>query len=120
MLNKINLTEKFSLIHEYWDPKIISDLNESHVKLAKLKGEFVWHKHDAEDELFFVVQGNLLIRFRDSDVWLEPGELLVIPRGVEHKPVAQEEVQVMLVEPRTTVNTGDTDSHFTRQELDWI
>ena len=95
----INLAGKFSLFHEHWSPKIVAELNGSYVKLAKLKGEFVWHRHEAEDELFLVVKGRLIIRLRDGDLVLREGELAVIPRGVEHLPVADEEVHVLLVEP---------------------
>src|SRR5690242_2476543 len=101
-MQKVNLKDKLSLFNDHWSPKIVGDLNDSHVKLAKLKGEFVWHKHDNEDELFFIVKGKLLIKFRDQDVYLEEGEFLIIPKGVEHMPVAEEEVQVMLIEPKTT------------------
>ena len=109
-MDKINLTEKLSHIREFWTPGIIGQLNDAYVKLAKVKGEFIWHQHGAEDELFFVVSGRLLVRFRDRDVWLEKGELLIVPKGVEHMPVAQEEVHLMLIEPKTTVNTGDVRS----------
>src|SRR3990167_5173695 len=119
-MNKINLIEKFNLFNEYWSPKIIGDLNDSYVKLAKLKGEFVWHKHDNEDELFFIVKGTLLIRFRDQNVTLKEGEFLIIPKGVEHLPVAEKEVHVMLSEPKTTLNTGDAPSQLTKRDLDRI
>ena len=119
-MNKINLIEKFNLFNEYWSPKIIGDLNDSYVKLAKLKGEFVWHKHDNEDELFFIVKGTLLIRFRDQNVTLKEGEFLIIPKGVEHLPVAENEVHVMLIEPKTTLNTGDAPSQLTKRDLDRI
>ena len=118
-MDKINLTEKLSHIHDFWTPGIIGQLNDTHVKLAKLKGEFIWHQHDAEDELFFVVSGRLLVRFRDRDVWLEEGELLIVPKGVEHMPVAQEEVHLMLIEPKTTVNTGGVRSDRTVDDR-WI
>ena len=118
-MDKINLTEKFSRIREFWTPGIIGQLNDAYVKLAKLKGEFIWHRHDAEDELFFVVSGRLLLRFRDRDVWVEEGELLIVPKGVEHMPVAQEEVHLMLIEPKTTVNTGDERSDRTVEDR-WI
>ena len=105
-MEKVNLSQKFSLFSDYWSPKIAGEINDSHVKLVKLKGEFVWHQHEQEDELFLVVQGKLLIKLRDSDVLLEEGEFVIIPRGVEHCPVAEEEVHVLLLEPKTTVNTG--------------
>jgi mannose-6-phosphate isomerase-like protein (cupin superfamily) len=110
MITKVNLSEKFSLIHEPWQPKILGELNDAYVKAAKLQGEFIWHKHDREDELFLVIQGHLVIRLRDGEISLDPGEFVIIPRGVEHLPVAAEEVQVLLLEPKTTVNTGDTPS----------
>lgn len=106
-LAPINLTDKFSLFHDYWRPRVVAELNGQHVKLVKLSGEFVWHKHDDEDELFFVVEGRLRMDFRDREVIVEKGELIVIPRGVEHRPFAAEEVHVMLFEPASTVNTGD-------------
>ena len=118
-MDKINLTEKLSHIREVWTPGIIGQLNDAYIKLAKLKGEFIWHQHDAEDELFFVVRGRLLLQFRDRDVWLEEGELLIVPKGVEHMPVAQEEVRLMLIEPKTTVNTGDDRSDRTVEDR-WI
>jgi len=118
-MDKINLTEKLSHIREFWTPGIIAELNDAYVKLAKLKGEFIWHQHDAEDELFFVLSGRLLVRFRDRDVWLEEGELLIVPKEVEHMPVAHEEVHLMLIEPKTTVNTGDGRSDRTVEDR-WI
>lgn len=120
-MEKVNLKNKFDLFHEYWTPKIVGDLNDSHVKLAKFKGEFTWHKHDHEDELFFIVKGTLLIKFRDRDISLQEGEFLIVPKGVEHMPVAHDEVHVMLIEPKTTINTGDmSDSDLTKKDLDRI
>jgi mannose-6-phosphate isomerase-like protein (cupin superfamily) len=104
---KVNLAEKLGLFEDHWSPKVVGELNGQQVKLAKLLGEFVWHKHDNEDELFLVVKGRLRIEFRDGHVWLEEGEFLIVPRGVEHRPVAEEEVHVMLFEPASTLNTGD-------------
>jgi mannose-6-phosphate isomerase-like protein (cupin superfamily) len=106
-MEKVNIAQKFSLFHEYWSPRIVGELNDSYVKLAKLRGEFVWHHHEAEDELFLVVKGKLLIRLRERDIRLEEGEFAIIPRGVEHLPVAEEEVHVLLLEPKSTVNTGN-------------
>ncbi len=106
-MDKVNLAQKFELFKAYWSPKIVGELNDSYVKIVKLKGEFVWHKHESEDELFLVIKGKLLIRLRDKDISLEEGELIIIPKGVEHMPVAQEEVRVILIEPKTTVNTGN-------------
>lgn len=119
-MDKINLTQKFSLFNEYWNPKIVGELNGQQVKLAKVKGEFVWHKHAAEDELFFVVKGELLIELRDKTVRLKENEFLIVPKGTEHKPVAKEEVWLMLFEPKNTVNTGDIISNLTRDNLEKI
>lgn len=119
-MDKFSLNEKFGLIQNYWDPKIAAQFNGQHMRLAKLKGEFVWHSHAEEDEVFVVIDGNLRIEFRDKTVELGPGEVLVIPRGIEHKPVADEEVKVMLLEPATTVNTGENDSELTRKNLEAI
>jgi len=112
-VEKVNLAQKFSLFQEYWSPKIAGELNDSYVKLAKLKGEFVWHQHEAEDELFLVVKGKLLIKLRDGDIWLEEGEFVIIPKGVEHMPVAEEEVHVILIEPKSTLNTGNVQNERT-------
>jgi mannose-6-phosphate isomerase-like protein (cupin superfamily) len=106
-MEKVNLREKFALFSDRWSPKVVGELNGHHVKLVKLLGEFVWHKHDHEDELFLVVSGRFRMEFRDRQVWLEEGEFLVVPRGVEHRPVAGDEAQVLLFEPATTLNTGD-------------
>jgi mannose-6-phosphate isomerase-like protein (cupin superfamily) len=119
MMEKVNLAQKFDLFQEYWSPKIAGELNDSYLKLAKLKGEFVWHHHEAEDELFLVVQGRLLIKLRDRDISLDEGEFVIIPRGVEHCPVAEEEVHVLLLEPKSTVNTGNVQSERTAGEQ-WI
>lgn len=119
-MNKIALTEKFALFSEYWSPKIVGELNGQTIKLAKFKGEFVWHKHDNEDELFFVVSGMLTIEFRDKTVTLNKDEFMIVPKGVEHKPFAEDEVLVMLFEPATTLNTGDTRNELTKDELDRI
>jgi mannose-6-phosphate isomerase-like protein (cupin superfamily) len=107
MVSKINLVEKFSCFTDQWSPKIVADLNDSHVKLAKVQGEFVWHAHAEEDELFMVMKGELTIELRDGRIMLGPGELVVIPRGVEHRPVAAEEVHLLLVEPKGIRHTGD-------------
>lgn len=116
-MEKVDLAQKFSLFTEHWSPRVVGELNDSYIKLAKLKGEFVRHRHDDEDEMFLVVKGRLVIRFRDGDVELGPGELIVIPRGVEHMPVAEEETQVMLIEPKTTLNTGNVTNERTVAEL---
>jgi mannose-6-phosphate isomerase-like protein (cupin superfamily) len=117
-MQKINLKDKFDLFSEYWSPKIIGDLNDSHVKIAKLKGDFVWHKHDNEDELFLIIKGTLLIQFRDQDITLTEGEFIIIPKGIEHKPFAEEEVHIILIEPKSTLNTGDVAGDLTKQELE--
>ena len=114
-MEKVNLTEKFALFDTLWSPKIVGELNGQVVKLVKLKGEFVWHHHDVEDELFLVVKGRLTIEFRDRDVVLDEGEFLIVPHGVEHKPVAEDEVHVLLFEPKATVNTGNVQSERTRE-----
>jgi mannose-6-phosphate isomerase-like protein (cupin superfamily) len=106
-MQKVNLADKLALFNEHWSPKIVGELNGQHVKLVKLKGEFVWHRHADEDELFLVLAGQLAIHLRDGLVELSPGEFFVVPRGVEHKPVASEEAHVLLLEPASTVNTGD-------------
>jgi mannose-6-phosphate isomerase-like protein (cupin superfamily) len=117
MIDKINLAEKFSRIQEYWKPYVAGELNGQLVKLDKLKGEFVWHHHENEDEMFLVVKGRFRIEFRDKAVWLEEGEFIVVPRGVEHKPVANEEAWILLFEPASTLNTGNVDNQFTLREL---
>ena len=120
MLTKVNVQEKFALFNDYWSPKIAGELNESYIKLVKLKGEFVWHQHEQEDELFLILKGTLLIKFRDQDIFLQEGEFIVIPKGVEHKPVAEDECQVMLIEPKTTINTGEVSDQKTLTQLDHI
>lgn len=118
MMNKINLTDKLAQFDEHWAPRIVAELNGQYVKLAKLQGEFVWHHHDTEDELFLVLHGRLRMQFRDHEVVLDPGECIVVPRGVEHRPVADEEVHVLLFEPASTVNTGNVRSTRTRETLE--
>jgi mannose-6-phosphate isomerase-like protein (cupin superfamily) len=119
MTETVNLGQKFGLFDEHWRPKIVGELNDSHVKLAKLKGEFIWHKHENEDELFLVIKGRLVIRLRERDLTIGEGEFVIIPKGVEHLPVAEEEVQVLLIEPKTTLNTGDVRNERT-VEAEWI
>jgi len=119
-MQKVNLTQKFSLFDEHWSPKLVGELNGQHVKLAKVKGEFVWHRHDAEDELFLVVKGRLVIKLRDRDVVLDEGEFFIVPRGVEHKPVAEDEVHLLMFEPASTLNTGNVQNARTVEQLDWI
>jgi mannose-6-phosphate isomerase-like protein (cupin superfamily) len=117
---KVNLAEKFSHIGEYWSPKIAGEINDTYLKLVKFQGEFVWHHHENEDELFLVVKGRLVIKFRDREITLNEGEFVVIPRGVEHLPVADEEVHVLLLEPKSTLNTGNVDSERTVANLEWL
>ncbi|WP_199615249.1 cupin domain-containing protein [Paenibacillus alkalitolerans] len=107
MISKVNLRDKFSQILDYWNPRIGGELNDSYVKLVKIKGEFIWHHHEHEDEMFFVWKGRLLIRLRDGDVAINEGEFVIIPKGVEHQPIAEEEVHLFLIEPKTTLNTGN-------------
>lgn len=120
IMNKINLAEKFSRIHEPWSPKVVADLNGQQVKLAKIEGTFDWHHHEAEDELFYVVDGRLRMDFRDRTVWLEAGEMLVVPRGVEHRPHADVETQILMFEPASTLNTGNLRTERTVEEPERI
>jgi mannose-6-phosphate isomerase-like protein (cupin superfamily) len=115
-IDKVNIKEKFALFDERWSPKIVGELNGQHVKLVKLHGEFVWHHHEQEDELVLVLAGRLRVDFRDRRVWVEEGEFIIVPRGVEHRPVAEEEVHVMLFEPATTLNTGNVRNELTATE----
>ena len=117
---RINLSEKLDLIHDHWHPRVVGELNGQHVKLVKFQGEFVWHKHDQEDELFLVIHGRFRMEFRQGHVWLEKGEFLIVPRGVEHRPVAEEEVHVLLFEPAGTLNTGDAQDERTVRDPEWI
>ena len=119
-MNKVNLAEKFARIREYWKPTIAAELNGQHVKLDKLKGEFIWHHHEAEDELFLVVKGSLRIELRDGEIRLEEGEFVIIPRGVEHRPVADEVAHVLLLEPKSTLNTGNVVNERTVAELEHV
>ncbi len=118
--DKVNVAQKFSLFEEHWSPKVVGELNGQHVKLVKISGEFVWHHHDDEDEMFLVVDGSFRMEFRDREVWIEEGEFIVVPRGVEHRPVAEEEASVMLFEPASTLNTGNVKGEMTVAELDRI
>jgi mannose-6-phosphate isomerase-like protein (cupin superfamily) len=130
-MNKINLRQKLSLIGDHWNPRIIGELNGQYLKLVKFKGPFAWHHHDNEDEMFLVVRGRFRMEFlergdgasgsaQQRDVWLEEGEFIVVPRGVEHRPVADEEAEVLLFEPATTLNTGNVENELTLPELEWI
>jgi mannose-6-phosphate isomerase-like protein (cupin superfamily) len=121
MRDKVNLEEKLSLFSEYWSPKIVGELNDSHIKLVKVKGEFTWHHHEKEDELFLVLKGALTIKLRERDILVEAGEFFVVPRGVEHKPVAEEETHILLLEPRSlTRNTGNVVNELTAEKQPWI
>jgi mannose-6-phosphate isomerase-like protein (cupin superfamily) len=119
-VEKVNISEKLALFDEHWSPKIVGELNGQHVKLVKFLGEFVWHHHDDEDEMFLVIDGRFRMEFRDREVWIEEGEFIVVSRGVEHRPVAEEEVSVMLFEPASTLNTGNVSDEMTVTELDRI
>ena len=119
-IKKVNLNEKLNTFNEHWNPKIVGDLNNQLIKIAKLKGEFFMHKHEQEDELFYVIKGTLFIKLKDETLELNPGEFVIIPKGIEHKPYAPEEVSVMLFEPASTLNTGSTQNEFTVSDLDSI
>ena len=123
-MNKINLAEKLSLIDDHWNPRIAGELNGQLVKLVKFQGAFTWHHHEHEEELFFVVKGRFRMDYREDgherEVWIEAGELIIVPRGVEHRPVASEEAQVLLFEPASTLNTGNVEDEFTRKHLERI
>jgi mannose-6-phosphate isomerase-like protein (cupin superfamily) len=119
-IRKVKLNETFAAFTEHWSPRIIAQVNDVHVKVAKLHGDFPWHAHDAEDELFLVVKGRLKLEFRDGEVWLGEGELAVVPRGTEHRPIADEEVHIVLIEPAGTLNTGNVRNERTIDELEWL
>lgn len=119
-MDKINIAEKLSLFDDHWRPRIAAELNGQYVKLVKFLGPFTWHHHENEDEMFLVVKGRFRMEFRDRDVWIESGEFIVVPRGVEHRPVADEEVSVLLFEPATTLNTGNVEDDFTLANLERI
>ena len=116
-IEKVNIAQKLSLFHEYWVPYVVGDLNDSYVKVDKMKGEFVWHKHDGEDELFLVVKGKLFIKLKGKDIRLDEGEFVIVPKGVEYLPVAEDEVHVVLIEPKSTPNTGNTRNQRTLPDL---
>lgn len=119
-MQKINLSEKFAGITEYWDPKIVGELNGQHVKLVKFQGPFTWHHHEHEDELFYVVKGSFVMELRTGNIELKEGEFLVVPKGVEHRPNAPEEVWVLLFEPASTLNTGNVRNELTKENLQKI
>jgi mannose-6-phosphate isomerase-like protein (cupin superfamily) len=116
----VNLPEKFSLIDEHWSPKLLGELNNQAVKIAKLKGEFIWHHHENEDEMFFVIEGSMIIKLKDKDIVLNKNEFFIIPKGVEHKPVAEDEVLVMMFEPMSTINTGNIESDITIKNIEKV
>lgn len=119
-MQAVNLSEKFGKFQDFWKPRVIGELNDCHVKAVKIKGEFMWHHHDNEDEMFLVVKGTLRMRFRDRDVLVREGEFIIVPHGVEHMPAAEEEVHIVLLEPKTTLNTGNVDNERTVRELERI
>jgi mannose-6-phosphate isomerase-like protein (cupin superfamily) len=119
-MDKVNLSEKLALINEHWSPRIVGQLNGQHVKLVKFQGEFLWHHHEDEDELFLVVKGRFRMEFRDRQVWLEEGDLIVVPRKTEHRPVAEEEAHVLLFEPASTLNTGNIRGERTIEQPAWV
>lgn len=119
-MDKVNLLQKFALFNEQWNPKIVGELNEQQIKLAKFSGEFIWHRHEEEDEAFFVIKGSFNMQFRDKTITVNEGELLIVPKGVEHRPVAGEEAWVMLFEPAATINTGAIIHEKTKKELERI
>ena len=116
-MTTINLQNKLAQFHDHWNPRIIGELNGQQIKLAKLKGEFIWHHHENEDELFLILKGTLKMEFRDRTETIHPGEIIIVPKGVEHRPVAENEVELMLFEPATTLNTGNLQNERTRAEL---
>ncbi len=119
-MKKINISQKLAQFKDHWNPRIIGELNKQHVKIAKLKGEFIWHKHDDEDEMFLVLEGTLKIAFRDRTETIQENEIIIVPKGVEHKPIAEEEVSIMLFEPATTINTGELENERTRKNLEYL
>ncbi|MFC4232609.1 cupin domain-containing protein [Parasediminibacterium paludis] len=119
-MEKVSIAEKLHLFSEYWSPKIVGELNGQHIKLAKFHGEFVWHKHDNEDEMFLVIEGVLKMELRDKTILINKNEFLIVPKGTEHRPVAEKEVSVMLFEPSSTLNTGNTENELTKHVLETI
>ena len=119
-MEKVIIADKLGLFSEYWSPKIVGELNGQHIKLVKLKGEFVWHKHDDEDEMFLVIEGVLKMELRDKTIEIHKNEFLIVPKGSEHRPVADKEVSVMLFEPASTLNTGNTENELTQHKLETL
>ena len=119
-MKKVNINEKLALFNDYWNPRIIAELNGQQIKAVKLKGEFVWHHHEHEDELFLVIHGKLKMEFKDKTIDVSPGEFIIVPRGIEHKPVAKDEVHILLFEPSSTRNTGNVENERTRNKREKI
>ena len=119
-IKKINLNQKFKKVYEYWQPKVIAEMNEYQFKLAKVKDEFIWHKHEETDETFFIIKGQLTIELKNEKLLLNKGEMVVIPKGVEHRPFADKECEIMLIEPKETVNTGNISNEMTAKNNQWI
>ena len=119
-MEKINLAEKFSLFSDHWNPRVIGELNGQHIKLVKFKGPFTWHHHEQEDEMFYVVKGSFVMELRDKTIELKEGDMLIVPKGVEHRPNAAEEVWVLLFEPAGTLNTGNLENNFTKKHIEPI
>ncbi|MBN1681176.1 MAG: cupin domain-containing protein [Anaerolineae bacterium] len=120
MLEAVNIAQKLAKFDEHWSPRIAGELNDCYIKLARIKGEFVWHHHDDEDELFLVIKGRLTMKLRDGDVEVGEGEFIIVPKGVEHKPVAEDECHIMLLEPKTTLHTGNVESERTVTDQPWV
>ena len=118
--DKINISQKLSQFTDYWNPRIAGELNGQHIKLVKFKGDFIWHKHDNEDEMFLVIKGSFIMELRDGPIHINEGEFIIIPKGMEHRPVATDEVHIMLFEPASTINTGNQINEFTRDQLETI
>ena len=119
-MKSVNLSEKFNKFSDFWAPRVIAEMNDYQFKLVKVEGEFVWHTHDDTDETFIVLDGELIIEFRDKTITLKKGEMIVVPKGAEHKPSAQQECQIMIIEPNGVINTGDTKGHLTTENDVWI
>jgi mannose-6-phosphate isomerase-like protein (cupin superfamily) len=119
-IKKVNINDKFSQFSDHWHPRIVGELNGQQVKLAKLKGEFIWHSHEQEDEMFLVMKGSFKMELRDKVLDIQQGEFIIIPKGMEHRPVAEEEVHIMLFEPASTLHTGNTESALTRNDQEWL
>jgi mannose-6-phosphate isomerase-like protein (cupin superfamily) len=119
-IEKVNIEEKLNRIDDYWNPRIVGELNGQHVKLTKVSGEFIWHKHEEEDEMFLIISGDFIMELRDGSIPVKPGEFIIIPKGVEHRPVAKGEVHLMLFEPASTLNTGNVKNELTKEKLEHI